>query len=163
MAHKNRPALTYVGSNDGMLHAFYTRTVTVGGATYEGGTEAFAYLPPNMLPMVTKLYAQGGQLADPKQHIYGGLANSPKVKSLCVSNCDSDSDAVWKTLLVMTQGWGGNEVFMLDVTNPLSHAPALLVARSSRAGRPPTTAPSGSPSRSPPSPSTAPTGRTTTG
>ncbi len=116
---KDRPHITYVGSNDGMLHAFFTQDVSLGGSTYAGGSEAFAYLPPNMMRMVTKLYAQGGQLADPKQHIYGGLANSPKVKTLCVSNCDSDTAAVWKTLLVVTQGWGGNEVFMLDVTTPM--------------------------------------------
>jgi hypothetical protein len=118
-AQKDRPAITYVGSNDGMLHAFYTRTQTIGGATYEGGAEAFAFLPPNMMPAVTKLYAQGGQLADPRQHIYGGLANSPKAKNMCVANCDSDTGAVWKTLLVATQGWGGNEVFMLDITTPM--------------------------------------------
>jgi hypothetical protein len=123
LAHKDRPALTYVGSNDGMLHAFFTRTVTVDGATYDGGTEAFAYLPPNLMPMIARLYAQGGQLADPRQHIYGGLANSPKAKSLCVRNCDNEAAAVWKTLMVVTQGWGGNEVFMLDITNPIADRP----------------------------------------
>jgi hypothetical protein len=124
-AHRDRPPLTYVGSNDGMLHAFHTRTVTVDGTQYEGGSEAFAYLPPNMMAMTSRLYAQGGQLADPRQHIYGGLANSPKAKSLCVQSCGDPAAAVWKTLLVVTQGWGGNEVFMLDVTDPVASAPSI--------------------------------------
>ncbi len=124
-ALQDRPSLTYVGSNDGMLHAFYTRSGGAGGASWDGGSEAFAYLPPNLMPMVNRLYAQGGQLADPRQHIYGGLANSPKSKSLCVASCNSDTDAVWKTLLVATQGWGGNEVFMLDVTNPTVDGPMV--------------------------------------
>ena len=83
--------------------------------------------PQTCCRWLSKLYAQGGQLADPKQHIYGGLANSPKVKSLCTSNCTSETDAVWKTLLVVTQGWGGNEVFMLDVTTPLLNPQIYLV------------------------------------
>jgi len=119
---KNRPHLTYVGSDDGLLHAFWSQDQTVGGVPHPGGTEAFAYLPPEMLPVVTKLYAQGGQLPDPTKHVYG-LASSAKVKNLCVANCASEDTAVWKTELVMTDGFGGGEAFALDITDPTANPP----------------------------------------
>jgi hypothetical protein len=116
--HLTRPSLVYVGSDDGMLHAFFTRNVTVNGVAYAAGNEAFAYLPRSMHATLTNLFAQDGQSADPAKHIYG-LASSPKVKNLCVQNCNDDATAVWKTVLVMTEGWGGNGMFMLDVTDPV--------------------------------------------
>ncbi|HEX2659868.1 MAG TPA: PilC/PilY family type IV pilus protein, partial [Polyangia bacterium] len=121
-AQQNRPHLTYAGSDDGLLHAFWSQTQTVSGVTYQGGSEAFAYLPPEMLPVVTKLYAQGGQLPDPTKHVFG-LASSPKVKNLCVANCTQQDTAVWKTELIMTDGFGGTEAFALDITNPTSNPP----------------------------------------
>ncbi len=120
LLHRQRPSLVYVGSSDGMLHAFMSRTVQVGGVTYEGGREMFAFIPRSMLPVVSKRYAQGGQLADPNQHLFG-LATSPKVKNVCVANCTSKS-ATWKTVLMMSQGWGGNYSFALDVTDPFASA-----------------------------------------
>jgi hypothetical protein len=119
---KSRPHLTYVGSDDGLLHAFWSQDQTVGGVLKKGGAEAFAYLPPEMIAVVTKLYAQGGQLPDPTKHVYG-LASSPKVKNLCVSNCTSEDTAVWMTELVMTDGFGGTDAFALDITNPTSNPP----------------------------------------
>jgi hypothetical protein len=133
LANQNRPSVTYVGSDDGMLHAFYTKDVVISGTSYVGGNEAFAYIPPSMLATATKLYAQGGQLADPRQHIYG-LSSSPKVKSICTADCTSES-ATWKTVLVMTEGWGGNGVFMLDVTNPTASTPFGLMWRSATVGQ----------------------------
>jgi hypothetical protein len=131
-AYQSRPNLVYVGASDGMLHAFFSKETTFGSKTYRAGQEAFAYIPQTMLPVVTKLYAQGGQKPDPKDHIYG-LANSAKVKNLCIQDCTS-ATAVWRTMLVMTYGWGGTEAFMLDITNPFdaggiksSTAPAPLM------------------------------------
>jgi hypothetical protein len=116
------PSLTYVGASDGMLHAFHARTQTVGGVTYSAGREAFAYIPQDMLPVITRLFAQGGQHADPRRHIYG-LANSPKVKRFCTANCTAAaSAATWKTVLVMPEGFGGNDVFALDVSAPFGSA-----------------------------------------
>ena len=115
--YQNRPHLIYVGSSDQMLHAFFLMNTTVGTTSYQAGSEAFAFIPPDLLPNLRTLYAQGGQKMDPYQHIFG-LADSPKVKSLCVSGCTSDATAVWKTLLLMPEGYGGQDSFMLDVTNP---------------------------------------------
>jgi hypothetical protein len=124
--YATRPQITYVGSDDGMLHAFYTKDVTIGGVARAGGSEAFAYIPPEMLGVITKLYAQGGQLPDPNKHIFG-LASSAKVKSICTANCTDKTTAVWKTVLVMTDGYGGNEAFMLDVTDPTASTPFALM------------------------------------
>ncbi|HXU81620.1 MAG TPA: PilC/PilY family type IV pilus protein [Polyangia bacterium] len=116
-AHVGRANLTYVGSSDGMLHAFFTKPVTVGSKSYLGGQEAFAYIPQTMLAVANKLFAQGGQLPDPRDHIYG-LANSPKAKSLCTAYCDGVGTPQWKTVLAMAYGFGGTESFVLDITDP---------------------------------------------
>lgn len=119
LQHQNRPHLIYVGSSDGLLHTFFLENTTVGSTTYQAGSEAFAFLPPDMMPVVRQQYAQGGQKPDPYSHIFG-LADSPKAKTLCVSHCDDAATAVWKTLLIMPEGYGGGQTFMLDVTSPLS-------------------------------------------
>jgi hypothetical protein len=113
------PSLTYVGSSDGMLHAFHSRNQRIGTTDYKGGQEAFAYIPQDMLKVIRRVYAQKGQRPAPSDHIFG-LANSPKVKKVCVSNCTSAASADNKMLLVMAEGFGGNETFTLDITNPFT-------------------------------------------
>lgn len=119
--YRERPHLVYVGSDNGMLHAFLLEQTTVGAATYPAGTEAFAFIPPDMLSMVRKLYAQGGQRPDPNKHIFG-LAQSPKVKHMCIKDCADAEKAYWRSLLVMPQGYGGSNTFMLDITEPFGSA-----------------------------------------
>jgi len=121
LEHQHRPHLIYVGSSDGLLHAFFLVDTTVGGVTYSAGSEAFAFLAPDMMEVVRKQYAQGGQRPDPYQHVFG-IADSPKAKSMCVANCSDDATAVWKTLLIMPEGYGGGHTFMLDVTEPFGAA-----------------------------------------
>lgn len=118
LANRDRANLTYVGADDGMLHAFFTDEVTVSGTQHAAGSEAFAYIPPAMIRTIETLYAQRGQIADPTQHVFG-LASSPKVKNLCTSGCSDPTTAVWKTVLVMNEGYGGPGIFMLDITNPV--------------------------------------------
>jgi hypothetical protein len=114
---KTRPFLTYVGSSDGMLHAFVTKSGKIGTGDYLGGQEAFAYIPQKMLKVINRLYVQGGQAPDPRDHIFG-LASSPKVKTVCTSACTDAASATWKTVLTMTEGYGGNDLFVLDVSQP---------------------------------------------
>lgn len=114
---RTRPFLTYVGASDGMLHAFFSKDATVGNRSYLAGQEAFAYIPQDMLKVVKRLFVQGGQLPGPQDHIYG-LASSPKVKNLCTANCNDGPTAEWKTLLIMTEGYGGNDAFVLDISEP---------------------------------------------
>jgi hypothetical protein len=120
-AYAGRASLVYVGASDGMLHAFFTKDVTIGGTLYKGGSEAFAYIPQTMLAVQAKLYAQDGQLPAPRDHVYG-LANSAKVKNLCTASCDGLGTPVWKTELVMAYGFGGTEAFALDITDPFDSA-----------------------------------------
>jgi hypothetical protein len=138
-AHANRPELVYLGSDDGMLHAFYAVDCAEGKA----GMEAFAFIPRDMIPVIAKLYAQGGQRYSPNDHVWG-LAGSPKVKNLCIEHCSvtgpscSDQpysiydDSVcpkWKTVLIMSEGPGGNHPFALDITDPFaSGSPTLTDA-----------------------------------
>ena len=129
-AHASRPELVYLGADDGMLHAFHAGN----------GMEAFAFIPVDMIPVIAKLYAQGGQRYSPNDHIYG-LAGSPKVKNLCVANCvvangltcsDVQSGVYqagcpdWRTILVMGEGPGGNHPFALDITDPVESGNATL-------------------------------------
>jgi hypothetical protein len=111
-----RPELIYVGADDGMLHAFFAQAYKT---TYAAGEEAFAFIPNDMLPVITKLYLQGGQklAADRSEHIFG-LAASPKVKDMCLgTGCATSTGSDWHTVLVMPEGPGGNHAFALDITN----------------------------------------------
>ncbi|MBC3874616.1 pilus assembly protein [Undibacterium flavidum] len=96
-----RAATVYVGSNDGMLHAFdATDTVT-------GGNERFAFVPNAIIP---------------------GLPELPKpnyVHRFYVDGTPTIADAAigadptpWRSILVGTTGAGGRSVFAMDVTDP---------------------------------------------
>jgi hypothetical protein len=119
LKYQNRPHLIYVGSSDGLLHAFFLENTSIGSTAFQAGSEAFAFLPPDMMPAVRRQYTQGGQKPDPYSHIFG-LADSPKAKTMCVKNCSDATTAQWKTLLLMPEGYGGSNTFMLDVTTPFS-------------------------------------------
>jgi hypothetical protein len=112
-------SLTYAGSSSGMLHAFHSRNQTVGGTSYLGGREAFAYIPQDLLKTIRRLFAQGGQRRSPRDHFYG-VANSAKVKKICTSNCATPGMEVYKMALVMPEGFGGSDVFALDIGSPFS-------------------------------------------
>lgn len=90
-----RKAVLYVGSNDGMLHAFEADT----------GKETYAFVPNAVIFNNLK------NLADPNyQHQYyvdGELTVA-----------DVYLDNAWKTILVGTLGAGGKAIFALDVTDP---------------------------------------------
>jgi hypothetical protein len=127
-ANWKRPPLLYVGGDDGMLHAFFAHVgeKTYGGTKYYGGEEAFAFIPNDMLPVITKLYAQGGQRLpfDKSQHIFG-LASSPKVKDMCSGSCSGSTGSDWHTVLVMPEGPGGNKPFALDITDVIGESTGL--------------------------------------
>ena len=94
--------VVYVGSNDGMLHAFNAEYSTADG----GGTEDFAYIPAGVY----------GNLA--------ALANTNYSHTYLTDGAPSVGDAYvggsWKTYLVSGLNGGGKSVYALDVTNPES-------------------------------------------
>ncbi len=106
--HANRERLVYVTSNDGLLHAF----------RQEDGTEAFAYLPPNLLPAIHALWKQGGQDPDPERFRWI-LASSARVEDVPPRSAPSG----WTTQLVLTMGPGGQDYVVLDVTAPSTCGP----------------------------------------
>lgn len=93
-SNKNRNPIVYVGSNDGMLHAFDAET----------GEEKLAYIPS---VAVENLH----ELADSDYgHRY--FVNGPLTAG------DAYFGTAWHTVLVGTMGAGGQLVYALDITDP---------------------------------------------
>jgi hypothetical protein len=117
-----RTPLVWVGADDGMLHAF----------KLTDGSEVLALLPPNLLSKQAVLKANydpskrpTGQPGLPKDHIYG-VAGSARYGDVWFS-----SDSKYKTVLILTEGPGGDLVAGIDVTSPVtgdpdSYAPVIL-------------------------------------
>jgi hypothetical protein len=110
--NKNRTPLVWVGADDGMLHAFQVTD----------GKEVLALIPPNLLAMQPQLRAHyhvskapTGQPGLPQNHIYG-LASSPRYGDAYFS-----ADSSYKTLLLLTEGPGGNLIAGIDATDPVGN------------------------------------------
>lgn len=108
VAQASRPGTVYIGTNDGMLHAFDATT----------GSERWAYIPsfviPNMWKLADKNYA----------NLHTNYVNGdPIISDICVSGCNS-AGAIWKTILVAGLNGGGKGYYALDITVPDS--PSLL-------------------------------------
>lgn len=91
-----RQSVAYVGSNDGMLHAFNADT----------GVEMWAYVPSAVLPNLYKLADK--QYSTQHQYFVDG---SPVV-------LDANINGQWTSILVSGMGAGGRAYFALDVTDP---------------------------------------------
>lgn len=98
-ANAARPAMLYVGANDGMLHAFQASS----------GQEQFAFVPNAVFAKLNQLsaplYNQGHQFF---------VDASPQAGDV------QFSDASWHTLLVGGENAGGRSIYALDVTTPSS-------------------------------------------
>jgi type IV pilus assembly protein PilY1 len=107
-ANQSRSPVIYVGAGDGMLHAFDATT----------GNERFAYVPngvfKNLVKLVNPYYNQQHQF------YVNGSPHAADVKFA--------SDGSWHTVLLGTEGAGGNSVFALDVTAPDSITTEAQVA-----------------------------------
>jgi len=90
----NRAPRVYVGSNDGMLHAFDA----------SNGNEVWAYVPSMLFPKLARLSGV------PYAHSYyvdGGITAQ-----------DAYYNGDWHTVLVGSMGAGARGLFALDVTSP---------------------------------------------
>lgn len=106
-AQATRAGTVYMGTNDGMMHAFAGDT----------GAERWAYIPSQVIPNLWKL-------AD-KNYTHVNFVNgSPITSDICSANCTNAASAVWKTILVGGLNGGGRGYYALDITNPAT--PALL-------------------------------------
>lgn len=109
-AQASRAGTVYLGTNDGMMHAFASST----------GIEQWAYVPSMVIPNMWKLADKN--YATLHQNFVNG---SPITSDVCTANCTDDATAVWKTILVGGLGGGGRGFYALDITDP-SVPPVLL-------------------------------------
>lgn len=93
---RSRQPMTYVGANDGMLHAFDADT----------GAESWAYVP--------NLLIHNGRLAKSTIRESGltpGVDSRPREADVFV-------DGSWRTILLGSMRLGGRGIYVLDVTEP---------------------------------------------
>jgi type IV pilus assembly protein PilY1 len=117
-AQANRPGTVFMGTNDGMMHAFAADT----------GVERWAYVPSMVIPNMWRLadmdYSSSGN------HV--NYVNGSPITSdvYCTGNCGGVTDvtfgdsASWRTILVAGLNGGGRGYFALDITVPAT--PVLL-------------------------------------
>lgn len=104
---KDRTPMLYISGNNGMLHVFEAET----------GVEKFVFLPSFSIGEKLQKYSQPDygsniEAGNPHQYILDG--------ELTVADAyiDTGTGDRWHTILVGTQGRGGNGVFALDITDP---------------------------------------------
>ncbi|WP_040039805.1 pilus assembly protein [Noviherbaspirillum autotrophicum] len=100
----NRPKTVYIGTNDGMLHAFDA----------SNGTERWAYVPsmviPNMWKLADKNYAT----------MHTNYVNGRPI----IGDVYDSATSSWHTILVGGLNGGGRGYYALDITDPTT--PTLL-------------------------------------
>jgi type IV pilus assembly protein PilY1 len=100
---EKRSATVYVGSNDGMLHAF-----NASDDDADKGKERFAFVPQEVMskmPLLAK--------TDYSHEFF--VDATPMIADAAIG---SDTEKPWRTVLVSGLGAGGKGVFALDVTDP---------------------------------------------
>jgi len=116
--HADRRTVVYVGSNDGMLHAFDGST-----GSDSSGKELFAYIP-------SFVYGDSSTAASSGLASLGGASYShhyfvdatPAVVDVDFANTSGSKQtaADWRSILVGGLGKGGKGYFAIDVTDPSS-------------------------------------------
>lgn len=115
-AYNDDTKTVFIGSNDGMLHAFNSAT----------GVERFAFIPSSAMP--TSNAANSGMRAL-SQSIYNDQHQYFVDGDMTVSNRSQLNN---KNYLVGTLGRGGRGIFALDVTNPDSFSPSDVLWESEK-------------------------------
>lgn len=101
-AAKSRTPMLYVGGNDGMLHGFNANT----------GVEVFGYIPRAvMAPISGDTVNVLKKYSEPSYSHKFSVDGSPLVTDVYIGGS-------WKSVLIGSQGRGGNGLFVLDVTDP---------------------------------------------
>lgn len=110
---ESRPAMVYVGANDGMLHGFHGGIDHLGEVdSINGGRQMFGYIPRAVLGHMGNLLFPYDPDAVGQKFDHRYFVDGPVVVG------DAFLDGDWKTALVATAGAGGRSVFALDVSNP---------------------------------------------
>lgn len=110
--NKDRASAVYVGSNDGMLHAF-------DGDPSTGGRELFAYIPGLLFDASsneTGLYYLTDDRYQHRFYVDGPLTASDVYIDTDPGSGQANKD--WRTVLAGGLRAGGRGLYTLDVTNP---------------------------------------------
>ncbi len=115
-AVKYRPKVVYVGTNDGILHAFAAERTEISagphsGTTLESGEELWGFIPPVLLPKLKSATASHQWMLDGTaivKDVFG--ARTPGAAA---------SASIYRTVLLVGLRGGGGAYFALDVTDPL--------------------------------------------
>ena len=112
-----RPTVLYVGTNDGILHAFAAEDTTItreGGSrtTVRGGDELWGFVPPILLPKLESTLGAHQFMVDA----------TPVVKEVFVGRLPGQAPNAdeWRTVLVSALRGGGRGFFALDVSDPMN-------------------------------------------
>ena len=111
----NRPKVVYVGTNDGIMHAFAAedQTITVGpyaGRRVTAGEELWGFIPPILLPKLASTLASHQWMVD----------GTPVVKDIYFRRGPGDNPDGndYHTVLLFGLRGGGSAYIALDVTDP---------------------------------------------
>ena len=113
----NRPTVVYVGTNDGVLHAFVAENFVVpashptrGGATLTAGTELWGFVPPAVLPLLNSATSAHSLLVD----------GTPIVKDVFLRRLPGQAadGSIYRTVMVVPLRGTGTYI-ALDITDPL--------------------------------------------
>lgn len=112
-----RPTVVYVGTNDGVLHAFATEDFRVGTRTLSAGEEIWGFVPPAVLARLESATVSHQVLVDGPPVVRDVFYMRTPGQS---PTADAANPASYRTVLVMGLRGGGNHYFALDVTDPLT-------------------------------------------
>ncbi len=124
-ANTSRPQLVFVGSRDGMLHAFHTSPGSLTDP--KRGKEAWAFIPYNVAQTLIA-DCTASSLATPKvcaaTNKGDGVTTYPDGSPTLV---DVKISGSYKTVLIMGNGNGGSGIFALDVTNTVNPDNGVII------------------------------------
>jgi len=110
---QNKPTMLYVGTHDGMMHAFKIDRPDTG-IHASWGRELWAFIPNKILRKLKDLPTDHGVLMD----------GEPVVRDILLSRTPtslanpSEEANNWRSVLISGYGKGGRGYFALDVTDP---------------------------------------------
>lgn len=119
---KERPLVVYVGSNDGVLHAFSVEEFPADGypltahpgTTYDAGQQMWGFVPPMFLGDLKQSLTSHQLMMD----------GTPVVKDVFFKRGAEAEDTEYHTVLISGMRGGGKGYVALDVTDPV--APKFL-------------------------------------
>lgn len=108
----DRPPVIYVGTNDGILHAFAVENYnTLGGRNITAGEELWGFVPPAVLPRLESARTSHQFLVD----------GTPVIRNLFFRRLPGDlpTPNSYNTVLVTGLRGGGPYYFALNISDPL--------------------------------------------